>query len=404
VLCDQLEAPGVAERFVAFLRDVRAETHRRDIEGTRAGAPELVAELEASARDYEWADERFEAIGGDLLGALAPYAGWTSAATHAVLPLLATDAGFELQVATGIASHRRRFGEWEGGFWLPECAHAEWLGPGLAELGVEAVCVDLTDAGGQGLASMPLQREGGPTLVPIDREIIDLVWSDRGYPAHGTYRDYHHHTIHHHRPWANDGSPYDREAARRLAREHARGFIARVKRRLGEGRSTRRRPALCVCALDTELLGHWWHEGVAWLDAVIDEAGAQDVALTRLDEAIARREPAVLDDPLPVTSWGTPRDLSTWDGPAVADFAWRARAAELRVAAAGNAAGERALRELLALQSSDWAFMVTRGLSGDYPRERAAGHAAALDRALASIGSAEAGLRNLAPQLSRTAL
>ncbi|HEV7459332.1 MAG TPA: 1,4-alpha-glucan branching protein domain-containing protein, partial [Solirubrobacteraceae bacterium] len=175
-------------------------------------------------------------------------------------------------------------------------------------------------------------------------------------------------------------------------------------RRLGEGRSTGRRPALCVCALDTELLGHWWHEGVAWLDAVIDEAGAQDVALTRLDEAIARREPAVLDDPLPVTSWGTPRDLSTWDGPAVADFAWRARAAELRVAAAGNAAGERALRELLALQSSDWAFMVTRGLSGDYPRERAAGHAAALDRALASIGSAEAGLRNLAPQLSRTAL
>src|SRR2546421_1595561 len=35
VLCDQLEAPGIAERFLAFLRDVRAETHRRDIEGSR---------------------------------------------------------------------------------------------------------------------------------------------------------------------------------------------------------------------------------------------------------------------------------------------------------------------------------------------------------------------------------
>jgi 1,4-alpha-glucan branching enzyme len=404
VLCDQLEAPGVAERFLAFLRDVRAETHRRDIAGTRDGAPELVAELEASARDYHWADERFEAIGRDLLGALAPYAAWTSAATHAVLPLLATDAGVELQVATGVASHRRRFGEWGGGFWLPECAHAEWLGPGLAELGVAAVCVDLTDARGDGLTAMPLRREGGPTLVPIDREIIDLVWSDGGYPAHGTYRDYHHHTIHHHRPWANDGSPYDREAARKLAREHARDFVARVKRRLGDGRGTRGQPSLCVCALDTELLGHWWHEGVAWLDAVVDEAGAQGVALTRLDESLARREPAILDDPLPVTSWGMPRDLSTWDGPAVADFAWRARAAELRVAAAGGAAGERALRELLALQSSDWAFMVTRGLAGDYPRERAAGHAAALERILASIGSEEAGLRNLAPMLSRTAL
>jgi 1,4-alpha-glucan branching enzyme len=404
VLCDQLEAPGVADRFLAFLRDVRAETHRRDIEGCRDGAPELVAELEASARDYEWADERFEAIGRDLLGALAPHASWTSAATHAVLPLLATDGGLELQVATGIASHRRRFGDWGGGFWLPECAHAEWLGPGLVELGVAAVCVDLTDVLGPGATAEPLEREGGPTLVPIDREIVDLVWSDRGYPAHGTYRDYHHHTIHHHRPWANDGSRYDREAASALAREHARRFVGRVKARLDEGRRRRRQPSLCVCALDTELLGHWWHEGVPWLDAVIDEAGAQGVALTRLDDALARREPAILEDPLPVTSWGTPRDLSTWDGPAVSGFAWRARAAELQVAAAGEAAGERALRELLALQSSDWAFMVARGLAGDYPRERAKGHASALHAALAPIGSAEANPRNLAPQLSRTAL
>jgi len=404
VLCDQLEAPGIGERFLAFLRDVRAETHRRDIEGTRVGAPELVAELEASARDYAWAEQRFKAIGRDLLGALTPYAGWTSAATHAVLPLLATDAGVELQAATGIASHRRRFGPWRGGFWLPECAHAQWLGPRLVDLGVKAVCVELTDVGGVRDLLMPVESEGGPTLVPVDREIIDLVWSDRGYPAHRTYRDYHHHTIHHHRPWANDGSRYDRQAARELAREHARAFVARVKRRLGEGRRTWRQPSLCVCALDTELLGHWWHEGVAWLDAVIDEARAQGVALARLDDALARREPAILDDPLPVTSWGAPRDLSTWDGPAVADLAWRARAAELRVAAAGGAAGERALRELLALQSSDWAFMVTRGLAGDYPRERADGHAAELDRALASIGSAEPDLRSLAPQLSRTAL
>src|SRR5439155_26550256 len=121
-------------------------------------------------------------------------------------------------------------------------------------------------------------------------------------------------------------------------------------------------------------------------------------------DALARREPAALDAPLPLTTWGTPRDLSTWDGPAVADFAWRARAAELRVAAAGPAAGERALRELLALQSSDWAFMVARGLAGDYPRDRAAGHAAALDAALASIGSGEPRLRNLAPTLSGVTL
>jgi 1,4-alpha-glucan branching enzyme len=407
VLCDQLEAPGVAERFVAFLRDVRAETHRRDIEGSRAGAPELVAELEASARDYAWAEERFEAIGRDLLGALAPHASWTSAATHALLPLLATDAGVELQVATGIASHRRRFGAWGGGFWLPECGYADWLGPALGDLGVEAACVDLTDVFGHGTPMpTPLRRAEGPVLAPIDRQIIELVWSDRGYPAHGSYRDYHHHTIHHHRPWANDGTPYDRGAARALVREHARGFVGHVRERLGEGGGTGPQPPLCVCALDTELLGHWWHEGVAWLDAVIDEAAAQGVALAHLDDALASREPTALEAPLPVTTWGTPRDLSTWDGPRVADLAWRARAGELRAAAAGGRAGPRAARELLALQASDWAFMVTRGLAGDYPVRRAAEHAAALDAALGSIGSSapDPTLRNLAPDLALFAL
>jgi 1,4-alpha-glucan branching enzyme len=321
-----------------------------------------------------------------------------------VLPLLATDAGVELQVATGIASHRRRFGSWDGGFWLPECAHVERLGPLLAELGVKAVCVDLTDVlGGAAPMHVPLRREGGPKLVPIDRAIVELVWSDAGYPAHGTYRDYHHHTIHHHRPWANDGSPYDREAAHALAREHARRFVASVRERLGKQQVPDGQPPLCVCALDTELLGHWWHEGVAWLDAVLDEAAAQGVALTRLDEALGRREPALLDDPLPVTTWGTPRDLSTWDAPRVAAFAWRARGAELRVVAAGGEAGDPALRELLALQSSDWAFMVTRGLAGDYPRDRAAGHAAALEAAL-RIGSDPAHTRNLAPHLAAATL
>ena len=40
---------------------------------------------------------------------------WTSSATHALLPLLASDAGLRLQLATGIASHERRFGSFGGG-------------------------------------------------------------------------------------------------------------------------------------------------------------------------------------------------------------------------------------------------------------------------------------------------
>jgi 1,4-alpha-glucan branching enzyme len=399
VLADQLAAPGIAARFAAFLRDVREQTHRLDEEGLRTtGHPELAAEVARASGDYRRAAERFAARGRDLVAALARVTAWTSAATHAVLPLLATDAGVRLQVVTGIEAHERRFAAFEGGFWLPECAYAPWLDLLLLEAGARRTCADLTDVLGRGSPDQlrAYRTEAGLVVHPIDREVVELVWSEGGYPAHDAYRDYHHHTVHHHRPWANDGSVYDHGAALRTAREHAADFVARVRARVAGG-------GLCVCALDTELLGHWWYEGVEWLGAVVAEAGRQGLALTTLDDAAQRHEPAALAQELPVTTWGTPRDLSTWEGTAVAELAWRARAAELRVVARGRDAPVRALRELLALQSSDWAFMVSRGLAGPYPRERADGHAAALAQALA-IDSPPPALRNLTPFVSRAPL
>ncbi|MEO8690814.1 MAG: hypothetical protein ABI611_21685, partial [Solirubrobacteraceae bacterium] len=364
VLCDQLEADGVGERFLAFLRDVRAETHRRDI--AAAEDPALAHELERSTGLYAAAAERFEARGGDLVGAFAPHAAWTSAATHAVLPLLATTRGLRLQLETGIASHRRRFGTWNGGFWLPECGYATWLDEPLEESGVHAACVELTDVLGYGAAAQlrPLRTGAGPLLVPIDRAIMDLVWHSSGYPSHGAYRDTRRYTEHRHTPWAVDGAPYEPARAAAQVRADAEHFVGQIARRIERG-------GLCVCALDTELLGHFWHEGVDWLAAVIEAFGAAGDRLAGLDDALAGPlETVPAPGGLPATSWGEPRDLSTWSGPAAAGLAWRARGAELRVLGGGAAAApsRRALRELLALQASDWAFGVTRETAGPYPR------------------------------------
>jgi 1,4-alpha-glucan branching enzyme len=380
VLCDQLEAPGAIERCVAFLRELRRESHRRDIEALR-DQPALVAELERSAAEYAARADQLESL--DLLRSLGEYSSWTSAATHAVLPLLASDPGIALQVQTGVASHRRRFGDWGGGFWLPECAYAKWLDQPLEEAGVRHTCIELGET-----QLRPLQTADGPVLWPIDRQTIDLVWSPRGYPADAVYRDSHRLTPRDHCPWANDGRPYNFEHARARAAEHAREFVAHVLMRIERG-------GVCVCALDTELLGHWWYEGVHWLRAVLDESARQGLALTALDEALERHEAAPAPAALPVSSWGEGRDLRTWSGPPVADLAWRARTAELKLIASPEPAPERALRELLALQSSDWAFLAYRQTAGDYPRERFAGHLAALERA----DELEPALRNLAPDL-----
>jgi 1,4-alpha-glucan branching enzyme len=396
VLCDQLEAPGATDRCARFLTEIRTESHRRDVAAFReSGQDDLVPELERSAAEYASAAERLTELPGGILGAFAEHVSWTSAATHAVLPLLATDSGVELQLQTGVAAHRRRFGDWAGGFWLPECAHAPWLDSLLEDAGVRATCVELTGAFGLGDPRHlgPLASEAGPVLWPIDRAAIELVWSERGYPSAGAYRNYHGLTPHHHRAWGNDGRPYDHAAALGQARVDAEQFVGRVRERVAGG-------GVCVCALDTELLGHWWYEGVHWLTAVIEEAARQGLALTTLDDALERHEPVPAPAWLPVSSWGEGGDLRTWSGPQVADLAWPARTAELRVAAAHSSVSERTLRELLALQSSDWAFLTTRALAGEYPRQRAALHLTGLERALAGDASLAARVRNLAPELA----
>ncbi len=153
-------------------------------------------------------------------------------------------------------------------------------------------------------------------------------------------------------------------------------------------------------AIDTELLGHWWYEGVAWLEEVIEQCGLQGLAMAALDSALERHAPAPAPATMPVSTWGEGEDLRTWSGPAVADFAWRARTAELDVFAAARRPSDRALRELVALQASDWAFLASRRMAADYPRERALGHGQALIEALAGDCELSPAVRNLAPVLS----
>jgi 1,4-alpha-glucan branching enzyme len=410
VLCDQLEVHDLQARFERFVFDVRRATHREDAAGLReAGEHELAAELDRSLHEYERAARRLARRGGDLLTAFSEHAAWTSAATHAVLPLVATEAGLDAQLATGVRSHARRFGSgWQGGFWLPECAYSAGLDRALRAAGAHASCIELTSTLGLGAHDhlRPLVSEAGMTLVPIDRATISLVWGEAGYPAHAAYRDYHRHTVHHHNPWCNGGGGYDHEAALALARQHAADFVARTRARLATAADQAAAAGaalpgggLVVCALDTELLGHWWYEGVDWLSAVVEECSRQGLRLVRLDDALERVEPVPFaTQGLAPVSWGQDGDLSTWSGPPVAEIAHAQRAAELRLLAAGPRAGVTALRQLLALQSSDWAFMVTRELAAPYAHGRIADHLAALGRALDDGAHAAAdGLRNLAP-------
>jgi 1,4-alpha-glucan branching enzyme len=408
VLADQLEAPGVAERLRRFLVDWRVGAAEADIGEVPVECREA---CEAELARYRHALELLDAHGGDPLrpfqaavqeGRVALAA---SAATHAVLPLLATREGLRLQLDTGIRSHRRRFG-WDGGFWLPECAYAPGLEWRLAEQGVRWFCVDQSARERPLEALTPVATEAGPVVLPIDWEAIQWLWSLDGYPSDPAHAQFAGKSLRGVRIWKVGGGAYEPAAAEAAARRQAGEFLAAAASRLREFSAAAGRRGLLVFAIDTELIGHWWSEGPIWLREVLAGAEAAGVRLLTAPEALAEHEP--VERPLAASTWGEGKGYATWDSPPVADLTWAARRLELRLLGALGAglrggSAQRAARELLAVQSSDWAFLDGRGQAGDYPFQRAIRHSRV---ALEAIDSAvtDPRMRALAPDLSLSPL
>jgi 1,4-alpha-glucan branching enzyme len=405
VLADQLEDSGVQERLREFLLRFRLDAGESDVSEV---PPDLRPAAEAEAARYRHALEVLDDAAGDPLGAFRAavdaerIAVVPSAATHAVLPLLATREGVRLQLDAGLRSHRRRF-DWNRGFWLPECAYRpglEWL---LAERGIEWFCADQSAHEAPLDALAPIATEAGPVAFPVDWGAVSWLWSLDGYPSDPAYAEFHAKTMAGMRVWRVGGGPYDPVAAEAAAVRQAGEFAEAVAARLGRFASERGRRGLLVFAIDTELLGHWWSEGPLWLREVLSAAPERGIRLITLPEAMAEHQPE--QRPMRASSWGDGKDLRTWDSPQVADLARAARRLELRLLRAlgeglnGDRAA-RATRELLAVQASDWAFLDGRGQAGDYPFMRATGHAEALLEAIDSPRPPDPQMRSLAPDLN----
>jgi len=406
VLADQLEDAGVAERLRGFLVRWRIGAAEQDVAEV---PPECRDACEAELARYRRALELLDAAGGDPLrpfqdaAAEGRIALAASAATHAVLPLLATRAGLRLQLDAGVRSHRRRFG-WDGGFWLPECAYAPGLEHRLAEHGARWFCVDQSAHLADPLeALIPVGTGAGPVALPIDWEAIQWLWSLDGYPSDPAHAQFAGKSLRGVRIWKVGGGAYDPAAAEAAARRQAGEFLAAAAARLREFAVGHGRRGLLVFAIDTELLGHWWSEGATWLREVVAGAAAAGVRLVTVPQALAEHEPVVR--PLAGSTWGERKDLSTWDSPEVADLAWGARRLELRLLrelgrGLRGPAALRAARELLAIQASDWAFLDKRGQAGDYPFRRVTDHSHALLEAIDSRSVTDSRMRSLAPDLS----
>lgn len=312
-------------------------------------------------------------------------------ATHPFQPLLDPRVR-RFALDTGLADTAVRVGHRPEGIWAPECGYAPGMERGYAAAGVRRFLVDGPALRGDTAFARPV-GDSDVVCFGRDLEVTYRVWSPRaGYPGDPAYRDFHSYdhpsglkpsrvTGKHVEPW--DKRPYEPDLAAEAVRGHAADFVGTVVARLRELRERHGRPALVVSAFDTELYGHWWHEGPAWLEAVLRALPEAGVEVTSLRGALAA---GYVGGPveLPASSWGSGKDWRVWDGEQVADLVHAGGELQRDLLALVDSTPtgpgrdpvlDQAAREALLALSSDWAFMVTKDSAADYARRRAKAHA-----------------------------
>lgn len=398
-------------------------------------------------------------LDGDLIAAFRHHATSgrieliSSAATHGFLPLLGRDESIRFQLLVGRAEHLRRFGELPTGCWAPECAYrprgpwdpwpgapAQPLRRGIdehlrdagfrwfvvdAHLAHAGEAADLYDGASTEIPTGKLSRRSPyrayqvgvkershgrpPNVLVRDPETTARVWSRHGgYPGDGRYLDFH--KIRYPgglKLWrvtdtaADLGAkePYQPDTAADAVRGHARHFAS-----LLQTLSTDARPGdtAVMAPFDTELFGHWWFEGVDWLQALYDTLGDTDMITPATAGTMLAEEPPRTTIRMPAGSWGANGDFSMWLNDETAwtwkrlwpleERFWNAVPDALAHPAAQPVL-EQAARELLLAQSSDWQFIISTGAAGDYATKRFNGHCDALERLLPALkgGSGDLG-------------
>ncbi len=420
-LCVMLRDPLLKERYARHLDSVielaEKELHRTHWEPAFQELAAMYHQRLKSVRDA------YLASGGDVVGAFRRFQDLgkleiiTTAATHALLPLMANHLpSVRAQILIARDHYRECFGCDPRGIWLPECAYFEGVEAILQEANLRWFTVDSHGL----LHAKPRPRYGvfAPVFTPNgiaafgrDLESSRQVWSrSEGYPGDARYRDFYrdigfdldfdyvkpHLPSPDHRGFTGlkyyritggqaEKQIYQRREALQTADDHAGHFLKARMAQIQELAGILDRPPLVVAPYDAELFGHWWYEGPEFLDLLVRKAYYdQKVFELITPEQYLRRHPTnQIAKPSP-SSWGEEGHWRVWLNEKNEWIYPHLQVAQERMTelvkkfvkpdALQTRALKQAGRELLLAQASDWPFILRTNTSPDYARKRVKGH------------------------------
>jgi len=341
----------------------------------------------------------------------------TSGATHGYFPLMAvTRPSVKAQVKVSCAHYEKVFGRRPRGIWLPECGYSPGDDSILKD---EGLIYFFSDAHGVLHGSprpkfgvfAPVYTKSGIACFGRDLESSKQVWSSiEGYPGDYHYREFYRDIgfdleFDYVRPYINpDGirintgikyyritgksdnkEPYIPHLATEKAAEHAGNFMFNREKQIEYLYGLMGRAPIIVSPYDTELFGHWWFEGPQWLDFLIRKIHYDQKTIKMITApeylTLFPRNQVITPS---MSSWGWKGYSEIWlQG--TNDWIYRhlheasERMTEL-AKSYPNADGlkkralNQALRELLLVQSSDWAFIMATGTHVSYAQKRTKEH------------------------------
>lgn len=298
----------------------------------------------------------------------------------------------------GLDDAQLRLGTRPQGIWTPECAYTPELDAVFTKANVQHLMLEGPTLQAQGANTSGVYQLGDSNIRVLGRDLEATyrVWSPRrGYPGNRWYRDFH--TFDHEAGLRlsrvtgrdvdpADKAPYDPAQAASIVERDARDFVSHVRERLrGIQKDNSGKPGIVVAAFDTELFGHWWHEGPQWLEHVLRLMPVAGIALSTLAKAVANHDVAGTVHP-DAGSWGSGKDFRVWSGESTREIRARYGKAidnalsllrNLQVTSPTRARDElldQLITSLLLALSSDWVFLIEKQGAAQYARERIDGH------------------------------
>lgn len=388
----------------------------------------------------------------------------TCNATHGYIPLLADDRSVNLQIELACHNYQKHFHCSPKGIWLAECGyrpsyswkteipvspydkqkHRAGTEEFLAKYGLKYCFVDQylvdnahplgwfhngdpgyfvereyhTDSYFAKTALLPFHISStkdtakGTTIgLARNYDLSMKIWSAKGgYPGHPDYLDFHkkreksmlrywrvtdvdldmQYKDYYRPEWTKDKIEQNAEEMLRTLETKSEHFY-----------DTTRRKTNLTLPFDAELFGHWWFEGVSFLETLIRKASeSEKVRLIKASESIEDNYPSEVVR-LNEGSWGIDSNHSVWMNDTnkwvweqiykcekrLSDF-YAANDID-SISTVRSRLLKAAMIQFLLLQSSDWSFLIYHDSSKNYAEHRFHSHVSDFKKLMTILESAE---------------